>query len=328
MNLDTANPFANLVTLDVLALNKKNGAMVKTLGKDDFELEDRGVKRPIAYFNHGESPLSLVLLVDGAGNTMYAMSSLRRSVKQWTARLNSEDEVALMAFGAGAVVMQGFTTDRKLITLKLRNFPEDARKQNLGAYQVRSGAVFQAADYVEKAANPLSRRVIVVITDDTRNPYEGGKTELVSERVLSSGCSVYALVANGYHARKRKVTGAILESAIYIYSFGNPFSFAVGLGSRIATEAVVNAILNDRSFGRVVAQSGGSAARADGDTTAEKLSLLLDQLRNRYVIGFAPSSTNRGREIPQTQPETHAASPKTRRRGHGRRRSRILRAQD
>jgi hypothetical protein len=43
-----------------------------------------------------------------------------------------------------------------------------------------------------------------------------------------------------------------------------------------------------RSFGRIIARSGGSAARADGDATAEKLTSLLDYLRNRYVVGFTP----------------------------------------
>jgi len=292
VNLEAANPFADLVMLDVLAVNKKTGAMVKTLGKDDFEIEDRGAKQPITHFSRGEGPLSVVLLVDVTGNTMYAISSLRRSVKQWMGKLNPDDEVALMAFGAGAVVMQDFTTDRKLITLKLRNFAEDARKQNLGAYQVRSSAVFQAAEYVEKAANPLSRRVIVAITDDTKSLYEGGKPELVAERVLGSGSSVYALVANGYRARKGKITRVIVESALY--SFGNPVSFAINLGGRIVSEAAVNAITNDRSFGRIVARSGGSASRADGDTTADKLTLLLDHMRNRYVIGFAPPQHTTG----------------------------------
>jgi VWFA-related protein len=292
VNLEAANPFANLVVLDVLAVNKKTGEMVKTLAKDDSEIEDRGAKQPITHFSRGEAPLSVVLLVDVTGNTMYAMSSLRRSVKQWMGKLNPDDEVALMAFGAGAVVMQDFTTDRKLITLKLRNFAEDARKQNLGAYQVRSSAVFQAAEYVEKAANPLSRRVIVVITDDTKSLYEGGKPELVAERVLGSGSSVYALVANGYRARKGKITRVIVDSALY--SFGNPVSFAINLGGRIVSEAAVNAITNDRSFGRIVARSGGSASRADGDTTADKLSLLLDHMRNRYVIGFTPPQHTTG----------------------------------
>lgn len=134
---------------------------------------------------------------------------------------------------------------------------------------------------MEKAANPLSRRVIVVVTDNTKSLYEGGKPELVSERVLGAGCSVYALVADGYRAGKGKMTRAVVESAIY--SFGNPISFAINLGGRIASEVAVNAILNDRSFGRIIARSGGSAARADGDATAEKLTSLLGYLRNRYV---------------------------------------------
>jgi len=201
-------------------------------------------------------------------------------------KLNPDDEVALMAFGAGAAVIQDFTTDRKLITLKLRNFAEEARKQNLGAYQNRTGAVFQAAEHMDKAANPLSRRVIVVVTDDAKSMYEAGKSELVAERVLGAGCSVYALVANGYSAGKGKVKRAVVESAIY--SFGNPFSFVIGLGSRLAAEAVLNAILSDKNFNRIVAKSGGTAARADGDATSEKLASLLDFLRNRYVVGFTP----------------------------------------
>jgi VWFA-related protein len=217
---------------------------------------------------------------------MFAQSSLRRSVKHWMGKLNPDDEVALMAFGAGAAVIQDFTTDRKLITLKLRNFAEEARKQNLGAYQNRTGAVFQAAEHMDKAANPLSRRVIVVVTDDAKSMYEAGKSELVAERVLGAGCSVYALVANGYSAGKGKVKRAVVESAIY--SFGNPFSFVIGLGSRLAAEAVLNAILSDKNFNRIVAKSGGTAARADGDATSEKLASLLDFLRNRYVVGFTP----------------------------------------
>jgi VWFA-related protein len=260
--------------------------MVKTLGKDDFEIEDNGVKQPIAYFSRAESPLSVILLLDVAGNTAFAMSSLRRSVKQWMGKLNPDDEVALMAFGGGAAVIQDFTTDRKLITLKLRNFAEDARKQNLGPYQNRSGAVFHAAEHMDKAANPLSRRVIVVVTDDTKSFAEMGKSELVAERVLGVGCTVYALVANGYRAGKGKVTRAVVESAVY--SFGNPISFAINLGTRIASEAMINAILKDRNFGRIVARSGGTASRADGDGTSEKLTSLLDFLRNRYVVGFAP----------------------------------------
>jgi len=292
VNLEATNPYAHLVMLDALVVNKKTGAVVKHLGKDDFEIADNGVKQPIAHFSRGESPLSVVLLVDIAGSTAYALSSLRRGVKQWMSRLNPDDEVALMAFGGRTVLIQDFTTDRKLIAAKMRNLAEDARKKDLGSFQLRTVAVFQAAEQMDKAANPLSRRVIVVVTDDAKS-YEGRKSELVAERVLGAGCSVYALVANGSRGSgKGKVTRAVVESAIF--SFGNPLSFAIGLGTRIATQAAVDAILKDRSFGRLVVKSGGSAARADGEETTEKLTSLLDYLRNRYVVGFAPPQHTSG----------------------------------
>jgi VWFA-related protein len=286
---DAASPLAGLVMLDVVAVNKKTGAIVKDLRSDDFEIEDNGAKRTITHFSRGETPLSVVLLVDVAGNTGYALSSLRRSVRHWMGKLNPDDEVALMAFGGNAVLIQNFTNDRKRIAVKLRNFLEEARKQNLAPsapYAGRTNALFQAAEQLDITANPLSRRAIVVVTDDRRS-FEGGKPDFVAERVLGSGTSVYALVAKGSDGSgKGKVTRAVVESAIY--SFGNPASFAINLGTRIGTEAALNAILNDRSFGRVVVRSGGSMARADGDETSERLASLLDQLRNRYVVGFAP----------------------------------------
>jgi VWFA-related protein len=280
------NPFVHLVMLDVIAVNKKTGVMVKDLSKEDFEIEDNGAKQPVVHFSRGETPISVVLMIDVAGNTSYALSSLRRGVKLWMGKLNPGDEVALMAFGCGSTLVQDFTNDHKKITVKLRNFLEEARIKNLGAYQCRTDAVFQAAEQLDKTANPLSRHVIVVVTDDTKS-FEGGKADLVAERVLGSGSSVYALVAKGTrNSQKGKVTRQVVESAIY--SFGNPIAFAINLGTRIGTEAALNAILNDRSFGRVVAKSGGSMSPADGDETTEKLAALFGHLRNRYIIGFVP----------------------------------------
>jgi VWFA-related protein len=307
---EIANPFAHLVMLDVVALNKKTGVMIKDLNKEDFEIEDNGAKQPVVHFSRGETPLSVVLMIDVAGNTSYALSSLRRGVKQWMGKLNPDDEVALMAFGCGSALIQDFTSDHKKITLKLRNFTEEARKQNLGPYQCRTDAVFQAAEQLDKTANPLNRRVIVVVTDDTKS-FEGGKSDLVAERVLGSGSSVYALVAKGTrNSRKGKVTRAVVESAIY--SFGNPIAFAISLGTRIGTEAALNAILNDRSFGRVVAKSGGSMTPADGDETTEKLAALFGHLRNRYIIGFAPPPHTSGERFHKL---TLKLAPKAKRRG-------------
>ncbi|HWC75854.1 MAG TPA: VWA domain-containing protein, partial [Blastocatellia bacterium] len=281
-------PYSHLVMLDVLALNKKTGESIKGLSRETFEIQDKGVRPPISYFSRGEMPISVILLVDLGGNTGYAMSSLRRTVRLWTRGLGPEDEIALMAFAGRAVLVQDFSKDRKAIAGRMRNFAEEARKQDIGSGQNRLSAVFEAAERMEQSGNPLARRVIVVITDDTSlKGFESGKPDLIAERVLGTGCSVYALVAAGSgQSGKRKVTRAVVESAIF--SFGNPISFAIGLATRLAGQMAIDAVMKDRNFGRLVVKSGGTAAPADGEETAEKLALLIEHVRNRYVIGFAP----------------------------------------
>jgi VWFA-related protein len=287
-----ADPFAHLVMLDVLALNKKTGAAITDLAPEDFDLADNQIKKQLAYFRQGETPLSLVLLVDVAGNTGYALSALRRSAPSWLGKLQPDDEVALMAFRYQARIVQDFTKDRRLIAVKLRNFIEEAAKLDLGSGQERTQAVFQAADQLDKSASPLNRRVIIVLTDDTQ-AYGSAFTDTASKFLSETGCTVYGLVADGIGpSRKSKVKRAVIESAIF--SFGNPISFAIGLGTRLATQTALDAILKDRSFTRLVARSGGTLVRTKDDEPSEQLAVLFGHLHNRYVIGFAPTPHTTG----------------------------------
>ncbi|HWQ32628.1 MAG TPA: VWA domain-containing protein [Blastocatellia bacterium] len=280
------NPLAHLITLDVQALSRKTGAAVTNLGADDFEVEDNSARQPLVYFRQGETPLSLVLLVDVAGNTGYALSALRRSARFWLSRLGPVDEIALMAFSGRAALVQDFTRDHKVIASRLRNFTEDARKLDIGGGQDRVGAVFQAVEQLDKTADPLGRRVIVVVTDDTRS-FNSSVIEPVAEFISETSCSIYALVARGDRpSRKGKVTRAVVESALL--SFGNPVSFAVSLGTRLGTEVALDTLLRDRNFTRLVSSSGGTLSRADGEATSEQMARLLEHLQDRYVIGFSP----------------------------------------
>ena len=286
-----ADPFAHLVMLDVLALNKKTGTAITQLAAEDFELADNQVKKPLVYFRQGETPLSVILLVDVAGNTGYALSALRRSASYWLGKLQPDDEIALMAFRSQVQTIQDFTQDRKLIAAKLRNFIEEASKLDLGSGQLRTQAVFQAADQLDKSAPPLNRRVIIVVTDDTQA--YGSSFSETATFLSQTRCTVYGLVAAGHGpSRKSQVKRAVIESAIF--SFGNPISFAVGIGTRLATQSAMDALLKDRSFTRLVVRSGGALSRAQGDETSEHLAILFSHLHQRYVIGFAPTPYTTG----------------------------------
>jgi VWFA-related protein len=285
--ISALNPDANLVMLDVYAVNKKTRAVARNLSRDDFVLLDNGVRKEIRHFSRGQKPLSVVLLIDVSGNTSYTISSLRRGVGHWIRQFKPEDEIALMAFGTYARAVQDFTRDRKLIAVKLTDFFEKGRELNLGTYQDRTIAVQQAAEYMEKAANPAGRRVIITITDDRPSPYTSATPDYTAGLLFDTGAVVYAMVAKAPKpSTARKIASTAARSALY--SFGNPVSIVTSLVVSVGTQMVLDTILNDRSFSQAIRKTGGAAMKLEGEESAEKLNLLLELIHNRYVIGFAP----------------------------------------
>lgn len=287
------NPYAHLMMVDVQVINKKTGAAATGLTKEAFAIEANGVQREVEHFSQGQLPLSIILLIDVTGNTPVVISSLRRSVAQWLGQVGAEDEIALMAFGTNAEVIQEFTQDRKQVAARFRNFIETARQKNVVGLQDRTKAVYLAADLLDKAANPASRRVIITITDDAARTYTEIKMNAAGQLLSHTDCVVYAVVtqATGKSA-KGKIKSKVAQAALM--SFGNPVTFAIHLATQIATEHALEALLKDRSFGQLVHRTGGALLKTEPEMAAEKLHLLLGHLRQRYVVGFTPAEATLG----------------------------------
>jgi VWFA-related protein len=285
--LEAFNPYAGLVMVDVQAINRRTGASIDNLAREDFQLADNGTSVDIVHFSRRESPLSLILLIDVGGKTPYVMSCLRRNIAGWLRELRPDDEIALMAFGGSAALIQEFTKDRKLIAVGLRDFVDTARQKGIAYGQDRTAAVFQAADHMDQAANPISRRVIITVTDDTPRSHTAAESGATARLLLESRCSVYAMVTKGPRpSRKRQVASAAAQGAIF--GLGNPVSIATQIATKLATEAVLDALMKDWAFGQMIRQTGGTAVRIDGEDATDKLVSLLNHIGSRYVVGFAP----------------------------------------
>jgi hypothetical protein len=148
-------------------------------------------------------------------------------------------------------------------------------------------AVHQAAEYMEKAANPAGRRVIITITDDRPSPFTSANPDYTARLLFDTGAVVYAMVAKAPKpSTARKIASTAAKSALY--SFGNPVSIVTSIVISVGTQMVLDTILNDRSFTQAIRRTGGAAMKLEGEESAEKLNLLLELIHNRYVIGFAP----------------------------------------
>ena len=136
------------------------GNIIGSLGKDDFEVYDNGVKQQIAVFEHQtDQKLSVVLLVDTSGSTAkelkYESDSSSRFLHVLLGEGNPQDMAALYTFNWEIREQQPFSRD-------LRAFDNRLKVMHGEAGTAMYDAVFIAAEKLEPREG---RKVIVVVTD-------------------------------------------------------------------------------------------------------------------------------------------------------------------
>jgi hypothetical protein len=255
----------DLVVLDAQVLNKKTGASVGNLKKEDFVIYEDGVKQEITHFSQDRLPLSILLVLDTSGSVWDAMNEMRDKTIASLDRLKESDEVALIATASQTEVIQDFTRDRRLIAEKIQNLD----KNRLGSDGILlHEALYQAARHMNKAANPVSRRVVIVITDNISTQKIGkGHSENDSLNELYETGSV--------------VCGLNISSLNELILRFDPFFYAV------------KPFLFRGDIKRYAEKTGGTVIKTAKDDLNTNLTAIIDQLRTRYAIGYVSSNTKR-----------------------------------
>jgi VWFA-related protein len=251
-----------LVILDAQVLRKKTGVVVSELGPKDFELYEDGVKQEISFFGKDKLPLSILLLIDTSGSVRPVIEIIRDGAMEALRRLKPEDEVAVMVFGEQTEMIQPFTKDRQLIVTQIGNL--------LGKAQVGVGtslhtALHTAAGQMSTASNPLSRRVIISVTDNIATAYRLGDMpeQQVIDNVYDSGSVVCGVVVKSEMPKLLTVFDRTGKN--------DPFRRRINLE-------------------KYVDDTGGEIQIVPVIEVNKRLTELIDHLRTRYSVGYA--STN------------------------------------
>jgi len=199
-NEDIVRVNTRVVFIDALVKDKRTGAPVTDLTRDNFTVLDDGRVRELAYFNTGNltrRPRALMLVIDFLGDwgrTFHDKQAVSQLASALT-KLPPEDELAIAVSWLGKAaspcsplnpdspynppplrMLQDFTQDRGKITAALESVPELVKKYdrdykqmdwNFGTVNTTSG-IACAADtlYLAAAKRPNSQAVMVVAADD------------------------------------------------------------------------------------------------------------------------------------------------------------------
>lgn len=250
-----------LVVVDAQVLSKKTGIPVNGLTELDFVLVEEGVKQLITHFSRDRLALSIVLLLDVSGSVTEVIDQVRDSGLRALNELKPGDEVALMAFGAWATVIQDFTRDRQLIAARVAFI--DSMGPWIRERTHIDDAVYEAAKYLENATNPQSRRIIVIVTDNlSTQPHNLGHTVAETTRQLHSAGAVFC-------------------------------GLIVGDFNAVAREFRSRGLFLSNSIANFVTETGGILLQVDKDDVTFKLARLIERLRSRYSLGYTPLNSKR-----------------------------------
>jgi VWFA-related protein len=279
LSTDEAPPLmrvsSQLVLIDALVENEKTGDPVGNLEKEDFQVLEDGQPQTISYFSHDQLPLSVVFLFDLTETVQPTLKPLAQGAYQILQHLKPQDEVSIMVFSSHTELLQGFTTDRGLASAAIERASE--MKSTEGTFIHED--MYEAIDQASKSTVPESRRVMVWLTDGTAN-FENSLTqkaigqqspahlhtkEEATTKLLHSGVVVAALID-----RSAKTDAFMAVTDI------SPLSFIAG--GRIG------------DINKYADATGGPVLKSSKKEITARLSELLDQLRERYTLGYKPST--------------------------------------
>ena len=242
----------DLVVLDALVIDKKTGHPVRDLKRTDFELFVDEAKQDVSYFSEDQLPLSVLLLLDVSNSVVPIIEQIGLGARTALDKLKPQDEVAVMAFAIGSKLVQDFSKDRQLVSEKI---VEASRIDSIGRGTFFNDALRAAVPVMEKASNAVSRRVILVVTDNISS--EHGSDKNLTVDLLEGGIVVYGLVIRG----------------------------GIGKVINILTVGAMHG-LDDYSEA-----TGGELIGAKKSEIDARLENLISHLRARYSMGFKPPET-------------------------------------
>jgi VWFA-related protein len=295
----------------------KSNAIVHTLIKDDFSLEEDGHAQTITYFaQQSDLPLTLGLLVDTSGSQRNEIDSERRASYKFIDQVLHEDKdkAFLIHFDREVELLQDLTSsrtdlDKALDQLSVERPQMNRRSQGQGQPQQggqgRGGAFGGTAlyDSVLLASDELmskqkGRKAVILLTDGVDS---GSKVSLPAaiESAQRSDTLVYSIrfADTNAYGNRGGFSGPGLGGGGRRRGGlgGGPFpggggGYPGGGGNPNSERADGKKVLQ-----RLSSETGGSYFEVSSKMTLDKIyGQIQDELRNQYSLGYTSDQTGAG----------------------------------
>ncbi len=272
----------DLVTTWAQVTRRTDGLPVKGLSLDDFQLREDGKLQQL-HIIKDEQPLSVLLLVDGYRDEWPAEKWYQR-IPEMLRELGKDSEIGIIGFDSTTVLVQPLTNNIKVLTDKLKDkvaffyflgkhLPERIAESRPGEGVLpRIGdATYTAVQYLERAASPIRRKIIIFIT---------WRSFWMDETTIHTRAEVEAFLEQ-------------TDTTVYALLHGNEVRVHDNdLLWKWTYRGRVKKSLRGGTIERFIKSTGGASLIGRWEDCDAMFMKLARQIRSTYTIGYYPENTN------------------------------------
>ncbi|HYJ45507.1 MAG TPA: VWA domain-containing protein, partial [Pyrinomonadaceae bacterium] len=161
-----------------------HGRALAGLKTSDFTVFENGQQREVTDVEPANSPFNLVLLLDVSGSVEEHIDFIRKAARNFIKTVSPQDRIAIISFRDDIQVISDFTTDRSLLSERLKDIEAGGPT-----------ALYDALGYtlVEQLKQLRGERTAVVIMSDGDDNKSFVPFGAILDAVVESGALIYPL---------------------------------------------------------------------------------------------------------------------------------------
>src|SRR5580765_1811983 len=141
----------------------RDGRLVTTLTRDNFEVRDDGKPQPITQFDNSPQPVRLIIMLDVSGSMSGNLPLLRDASAQLFARFRPDDVARVGSFGYEVSISPAFTHDVSQLRAELpTTIAQDAPTPLWRA-------IDQALDGFKNIEDKEDKRPVILVLSDGKD---------------------------------------------------------------------------------------------------------------------------------------------------------------
>jgi VWFA-related protein len=285
--VDTIKIDTNLISVPVI-VSDRNNRYVPDLKVEAFHLFDNQVEQKISYFDIGEEPLNVVLMLDTSLSTRDVLNDIKKAAKAFLKELRPQDRAMIVTFDWQTQKLSELTNNRKQLEAAIK-------EAKVGRY---AGTVLNDAvsEITSQVLQPIRGRKAIIILSDGN---DRGSTA-TPDNLLKSESEADAMIYSIYYqpdflrflgpgGPRDKRRGPFQLSTTQRPGRGRGAGrFPLLMEGELLMEDLADV-------------TGGRFYQGETKTLKETFALIAEELRHQYRLGFYPAELDRDGSIHNLQ---------------------------